>query len=31
MSHALLTSVILYAFDDAITGRLRVGAAYLAR
>jgi membrane protease YdiL (CAAX protease family) len=30
LSHALLTLVILYAFDDAITGRLRVGLAYLA-
>jgi membrane protease YdiL (CAAX protease family) len=30
LSHALLTIVILYAFDDRITGRLRVGAAYLA-
>jgi membrane protease YdiL (CAAX protease family) len=30
LSHAILTLVILYAFDDAITGRLRVGAAYLA-
>lgn len=30
LSHALLTLVILAAFDDAITGRLRVGAAYLA-
>ena len=26
LSHALLTLAILYAFDDAITGRLRVGA-----
>ena len=25
LSHALLTLAILYAFDDAITGRLRVG------
>jgi len=31
LSHALLTVVILNAFDDRITGRLRVGAAYLAR
>ena len=31
LSHALLTLVILYAFDDRITGRLRVGAAYLSR
>ena len=30
LSHALLTLAILYAFDDAITGRLRIGAAYLA-
>jgi membrane protease YdiL (CAAX protease family) len=29
LSHALLTLAILYAFDDAITGRLRVGIAYL--
>jgi membrane protease YdiL (CAAX protease family) len=29
LSHALLTLAILYAFDDAITGRLRVGVAYL--
>ena len=29
MSHALLTLAILYAFDDAMTGRLRVGIAYL--
>jgi membrane protease YdiL (CAAX protease family) len=28
LSHALLTLAILYAFDDAITHRLRVGAAY---
>jgi membrane protease YdiL (CAAX protease family) len=28
LSHALLTLAILYAFDDAVTGRLRVGAAY---
>jgi hypothetical protein len=28
LSHALLTLAILYAFDDAITGRLRVGSAY---
>jgi membrane protease YdiL (CAAX protease family) len=28
LSHALLTLAILYAFNDAITGRLRVGAAY---
>jgi membrane protease YdiL (CAAX protease family) len=31
LSHALLTLAILYAFDDAMTGRLRIGAAYLAR
>jgi membrane protease YdiL (CAAX protease family) len=31
LSHALLTVVILHAFDDGITGRLRIGAAYLAR
>jgi membrane protease YdiL (CAAX protease family) len=29
LSHALLTLAILYAFDDAMTGRLRVGLAYL--
>ena len=29
LSHALLTLAILYAFDDAITGRLRVGLGYL--
>jgi membrane protease YdiL (CAAX protease family) len=29
LSHALLTLAILYAFDDALTGRLRVGLAYL--
>jgi hypothetical protein len=29
LSHALLTLVILYAFDERITGHLRVGAAYL--
>lgn len=28
-SHAVLTLVVLYAFDDAITGRLRVGVGYL--
>jgi membrane protease YdiL (CAAX protease family) len=28
LSHALLTLAILYAFDDAITHRLRVGAGY---
>ena len=31
LSHAILTLGILYAFDDRITGGLRVGAAYLAR
>ena len=31
LSHALLTLAILYAFDDAMTGRLRIGAGYLAR
>ena len=30
LSHALLTLAILYAFDDAMTGRLRIGAGYLA-
>jgi hypothetical protein len=30
ISHALLTIVVLIALDDTITGRLRVGAAYLA-
>ena len=29
LSHAVTTLAILYAFDDAITGRLRVGHAYL--
>ena len=28
-SHALLTLVVLSAFNDAVTGRLRVGAGYL--
>jgi membrane protease YdiL (CAAX protease family) len=28
-SHALSTFVILHSFDDSVTGRLRVGAAYL--
>jgi membrane protease YdiL (CAAX protease family) len=28
-SHAVLTLVVLCAFDDAVTGRLRVGVAYL--
>ena len=30
LSHALLTLVILNVFDDATTGHLRVGAAYLS-
>jgi membrane protease YdiL (CAAX protease family) len=30
LSHALLTLAILYAFDERLTGHLRVGAAYLA-
>jgi membrane protease YdiL (CAAX protease family) len=30
LSHALLTMAILYAFDERLTGHLRVGAAYLA-
>jgi membrane protease YdiL (CAAX protease family) len=29
LSHAILTLAILYAFDDAMTGGLRVGYAYL--
>ena len=29
LSHALATLVILHSFDDSITGRLRVGYAYL--
>lgn len=29
LSHALATLAILYAFDEAITGRLRIGASYL--
>lgn len=29
VSHALTTIAILYAFDEAITGRLRIGAAFL--
>ena len=29
LSHALGTMAILYAFDTGITGRLRIGAAYL--
>jgi CAAX prenyl protease-like protein len=31
LSHAALTLVVLCAFDDAVTARLRVGAAYLGR
>jgi len=31
LSHALLTLLVLCAFDDATTGRLRVGMGYLAR
>lgn len=30
LSHAVLTLLILSAFDDAMTGRLRVGIAYLS-
>ena len=30
LSHALLTLAILYAFDEGMTGHLRVGAAYLS-
>lgn len=29
LSHALSTLAILYAFDDSITGRLRIGYGYL--
>jgi membrane protease YdiL (CAAX protease family) len=29
LSHALGTMAVLYAFDTAITGRLRIGAAFL--
>jgi membrane protease YdiL (CAAX protease family) len=29
LSHGLATLAIRYAFDDAITGRLRIGASYL--
>jgi hypothetical protein len=29
LSHAVATLAMLYAFDDSITGRLRVGRAYL--
>jgi membrane protease YdiL (CAAX protease family) len=31
LSHALLTLAILCAFDEALTGHLRVGASYLSR
>jgi len=31
LSHAVLTIVILYAFDEAVTGGLRVGSAYWGR
>ncbi len=31
LSHAFATLAILYAFDDAITGGLKTGAAYLSR
>jgi membrane protease YdiL (CAAX protease family) len=31
LSHAIATLAILYAFDDGITARLRVGLAYLSR
>jgi membrane protease YdiL (CAAX protease family) len=30
LSHALLTMIVISALDDATTGRLRVGIAYLA-
>jgi membrane protease YdiL (CAAX protease family) len=29
LSHGLATLAIRYAFDDAVTGRLRIGASYL--
>jgi hypothetical protein len=29
LSHALGTLAVVYAFDDSITGRLRIGAGYL--
>lgn len=29
LSHSIATLAILYAFDDALTGRLRIGHAYL--
>ena len=29
LSHGLGTLALRYAFDEAITGRLRIGAAYL--
>ena len=31
LSHAVVTLAILYAFDDTVTGGLRVGAAYWSR
>jgi CAAX prenyl protease-like protein len=31
LSHAIVTLAILYAFDEAVTGGLRVGAAYWSR
>jgi membrane protease YdiL (CAAX protease family) len=31
LSHAVATLAILYAFDDTVTGGLRVGAAYWSR
>jgi membrane protease YdiL (CAAX protease family) len=30
LSHAVLTLVVLFAFDDVMTGRLRVGVGYLS-
>lgn len=30
LSHALGTLAVLYAFDDGVTGRLRIGQAYLS-
>jgi hypothetical protein len=29
LSHAVATLAILYAFDEEVTGRLRIGLAYL--
>ena len=29
VSHAVATLAVLYAFDDDVTGRLRIGQAYL--